>query len=102
MYRDIIVKIEEENKSKNKNFNPSRLSNEQYQNWFNDLNQRLYQTTKKQLDKTKNGLFKYNNSKTLNKLEDARKQMDMDYTNINKQSKVYMTMFHDASGKKQQ
>ena len=37
------------------------------------MNQKLFQTTKKQLDKAKNGLFKYNNQKTLGKLEDARK-----------------------------
>ena len=95
MYRDIIVKIEEEKKTKNKIFLPSKLSNEAHQQWFNELHTKLYQTTKKQLDRTKNGLFKYNNSKTLNKLEDARKQMDLDYTNISRQTQAYMGFFHD-------
>eukprot|EP00347_Sterkiella_histriomuscorum_P009494 403340999 len=99
MYRDVIIKIEEENQTKNQPVQSQKISTEIHQSWYNELNQRLYQTTKRQLDKTKNGLFKYNNSKTLSKLEEARKQVDTDFQHIQKQTKAFMGLYQDMKTK---
>ena len=98
MFRDVIIKIEDQNKLKNLPIHASKLSNEKQQKRFIKMNNRLYQLTKKQLDKTKNTLLKCNTkdaSDNLQKLEEKRKKIDLDYANISKESKVYYNMIQE-------
>lgn len=98
MFRDVIIKIEDQNKLKNLPVHASKLSNEKQQKRFIKMNNRLYQLTKKQLDKTKNTLLKCNTkdaSDNLQKLEEKRKKIDLDYANISKESKVYYNMIQE-------
>ena len=71
MFRDILMKIEEQNKSKNAPLQARKLTHDRWQAMYSEVNHELYTSTKKQFDKTKHHLLKYNIS--LAKLEDARK-----------------------------
>lgn len=80
MFSDIILKIQQHNQSKHRPIEASKLTHEKFQNLYSELNQELYLSTKKQFEKVKYNLIKYNIS--LPKLEDARKQLDTDFTKV--------------------
>lgn len=55
-------------------------------------------STKKQFEKVKYNLIKYNIS--LPKLEDARKQLDSDFTKVQGQSKIFAEFLHEQKKRK--
>lgn len=93
MFRDIIIKIEEQNKGKNEPLQAKKLTHEKWQNMYAEVDQEIYTSTKKHFDKAKNNLLKYNIS--LAKLEDARKQIDLDHANVQKQSRLFQSQHYE-------
>jgi hypothetical protein len=92
MFKDIIIKIEDQNKSKllfegvngigkNLPLGTTRISDEKQQLRYIRMNNRLYEVVKvNMIDKTKNILLKYSNNKhTTDKVEETRKKMEADY-----------------------
>lgn len=63
------------------------------------MNNRLYTLTKKQFDKTKSTLLKCNTkdaSENLLKLEEKRKKLELDYANMQKETKSYLNILTES------
>ena len=80
MFKEIIVKIQEQNKQKNQTIETKKLSSMQSYEYYEDLVRRQHFACKNTLESAKNTLIKCNMG--VSKIENLKSQLEIDNLNV--------------------